>query len=350
MSAANPIRRRTETQSDHESASTRETLSWRATYTYEANGFRYTDEALLRDVSRHGCAIRGRTSMAVGSKTRVTFYLSDHQRPLSVPARVSWVRGTIFGVEFLQLSHGAYERLQRFIQQRLEEDPQAGAGETPSISTKPRKASLGLAVSLLLMGPLGGCGTLSIPVSSPPSVPFFIPTQEERVNLALRTTELDAVAAECAAENSCEEQVHFSRALVSLFENGEAAQASFEKVIALNPTGALANSSRLWLQLLNDDSHLLSASNRQLLMDFTSHWLRDGMARRIAATPPQEPMPGVAKAALVQALHQKVRERDRHIAQLRAQLDALKIITQEQEDRRKMRPPASLVPKRDTGR
>jgi len=324
-------------------------VSWRATYTYEANGFRYTDEALLRDVSRHGCAIRGRTSLALGSKTRVTFYLSDHQRPLSVPARVSWVRDTIFGVEFLHLSHGAYERLQRFIQQRLE-DPQPGARETPPILTKPRKASLGLAVSLLLLGPLGGCGTLSTPVSSPSSAPFFTPTPEERVNLALRASELDAVAAECAAEHSCEEQVHFSRGLVGLFENREAAQACFEKVIALNPTSALANSSALWLQLLRDDAHLLIASNRQLLMDFTSHWLRYGMTRPMAGAPPHELMPSVARADLVQALHLQVRERDRHIAQLRAQLDALKIITQEQDDRRKMRPPASLVPKLETGR
>ena len=341
--SANPVRRRTETPPDGE------TVSWCATYTYEANGFRYTDEALLRDVSRHGCAIRGRTCLAVGSKTRITFYLSDHQRPLSVPARVILVRDTIFAVEFLQLSHGGYERLQRFIQQRLD-DPQPGAGETPPISIKPRKASLGLAISLLLLGPLGGCGTLSTPVSSPSSAPFFTTTPEERVNLALPASKLDAVAAECAAENSCEEQVHFSLALVSLFENREAAQASFEKVIALNPTSALANSSRLWLQLLNDDAHLLSASNRQLLMDFASHWLRHGMARSMAVAPPQELMPSLARAALVQALHQQVRERDSHIAHLRAQLEALKIISQEQEDRRKMRPPASLVPKLETGR
>jgi hypothetical protein len=323
-------------------------VSWRATYTYEANGFRYTDEALLRDVSRHGCTIRGSTCLTIGSKTSVNFYLSDQQRPLCVLARVISVRGTIFGVEFLQLSHSAYERLQRFIQQRFK-DPHAKAGETPPISTKPRKESLGIVVSLLLLGALGGCGTLSTPVPSPSSAPFFTPTPEERVNLALRASELDAIAAECAAENSCEEQVHFSRALVRLFENREAAQASFEKVIALNPASALSNSSALWLHLLRDDAHPLTASNRQLLMDFASHWLRHGVARRMAVASPQEPMPGVAKAALVQALHQQVRERDSHIAHLRAQLEALKIISQEQEDRRKMRPPASLVPKRDTG-
>jgi len=323
MSAGNAVRRQAERQPDHESPSRTETVSWRATYTYEANGFRYTDEALLRDVSRHGCAIRGRTSLALGNKTRVTFYLSDHQRPLSVPARVSWVRGTIFGVEFLHLSHSGYERLQRFIQQRSE-DQQAAAGETPAISTRPRKANLGLAVLLLLLGPLGGCGTLPTPVSSPSSAPFFTPTPAERVNLALRASELDAVAAECAAEHSCEEQVHFSRALVGLFENREAARASFEKVIALNPTSALANSSALWLQLLRDEAHLLTASHRQLLMDFTSHWLRHGMGRPMAGAPPYEQMPSVARADLVQALHLQVRERDRHIAQLRAQLDALK--------------------------
>lgn len=350
MSAANPIRHRTDTQPDHESASSGETVSWGATYTYEANGFRYTDEALLRDVSRRGCAIRGRTSMAVGSKTRVTFYLSDHQRPLSVPARVSWVRDTIFGVEFLQLSHSAYERLQRFIHQRLE-DPQAGAGEMRSITLERRKATLRVAVSLVVLGALSGCGTL--PPSSPAaSTPFFTPTTDERVNLALQSSELDAMAMECAAVNTCPDHVSYARAFVSLFENREAARASFERVIAVHPASPFAASSALWLELLKDDGPSSPSNDpeRRILRDLTTQWLLQRMVPQPAISSLPEPTFEVAKPALVEALHQKVRERDRRIAHLRAQLDALKVINQEQEERRKMRPPASFFPKLEKDR
>ena len=59
---------------------------------------------------------------------------------------------------------------------------------------------------------------------------------------------------ECAAENSCEDRVHFARALVSLFENREAARASFEQVISLHPLSPFAASSALWLELLKSDT------------------------------------------------------------------------------------------------
>jgi PilZ domain len=331
--------------------STQEAVCWRATYTYEANGFRYTDEASLRDVSQSGCGIRGRTCLAVGSKTLLTFHLQDGQRPLSVRARVTGVIGDVFRIQFLNLRPEDYKRMQHFSQQALN-DP--GRGVPPPILKERRKRSLRLAlVWLFVVGSLWGCATVSAPVSGPvaaPSVAFFTPTPEERVNLALRASELDAVVAECAAENTCDEHVHFSRALVSLFENREAARASFQKVVSLNPTSPLANSSALWLQLLNHDGDVLTDSSRALVMDLTTQWLRQWMARPMAPPSSAERTPHPAKPSAVQALHQQVRERDRHIARLRAQLDALKVINQDQEERRKMRPPALFVPKVEAAR
>ena len=106
MTGQRPLRQRSKREDDDDapSAATEDGLFWRATYTYVANGFRYTDEACIRDVSRTGCGIRGRARLTVGSKTTVTFYLQDGRRPLTVPARVVSVTGEYSAVEFLRLS------------------------------------------------------------------------------------------------------------------------------------------------------------------------------------------------------------------------------------------------------
>jgi hypothetical protein len=351
MKAELPLRGRTEIsslQGHQRSGATREAVFWRATYAYKSNGFTYTDEASIRDVLRGGCGIRGRTRLAEGTNITLTLYLMDHLRPLSVAAVVSWVAGEFFGVKFLGLSEGKYQRLQRYMQQMLGEF-KAEPEEVSPIKKVRRNTGLGLTVYLVLLGALWGCGTLPPPISAP-SAPFLVPTADDRVNLALRASELDVIAVECAPESTCNEQVHFARALVSLFENREAARVSFEKVISLNPSGVLASSSTLWLQVLSDEAHPLDASYRPFLIELTTQWAREWMARPLAVKSCRERTLDVPKPALVQVLSQQVRERDRHIADLRAQLDALKVINHDQEERRKMRPPASIVPKFESSR
>lgn len=50
-------------------------------------------------------------------------------------------------------------------------------------------------------------------------------------------------------------------------------------------------------------------------------------------------------ASVVQSLQRQVRDRDKRIAELEAQLDALKVIDQDMEKRRQFsRPPATLTP------
>jgi hypothetical protein len=194
-----------------------------------------------------------------------------------------------------------------------------------------------------------GCDSLRLPSDSPSS-PFLFPTSEDRMQLAIRASELDVLAAECAEESTCNEQVHFARALISLFENREAARASFEKVISINPSGSLANSSTLWLELLRDEAHQSNVSYHPLLVELTKQYVRQWTAHPLRGRSTPELTVDRAKPEIVQALHKQVRERDRHIAHLRAQLDALKVINQDQEARRTLRPPASLMPKLDTSR
>ena len=53
----------------------------------------------------------------------------------------------------------------------------------------------------------------------------------------------------------------------------------------------------------------------------------------------------VVDASVVQSLQRQIRDREKRIAELEAQLDALKLIDQDMEKRRQSsRPPATLTP------
>ena len=55
--------------------------------------------------------------------------------------------------------------------------------------------------------------------------------------------------------------------------------------------------------------------------------------------------PAAANSGVVQSLQRQIKERDKYIAELESQLDALKVIDQDIEKRRKFsRPPATLTP------
>jgi hypothetical protein len=207
-------------------------------------------------------------------------------------------------------------------------------------------------LSLLLLISLWGCA--GVPLSSAPSAPFFIPTPEDTRRLATLTHELDTMALACLEASGCE-QVHFARALVSLFENREAAGASFRRTIADNPSSPLAASSTLWLQLLENEA--TPADDRSPLMEITAQFVRDWMERELAEhrthgkpdalTTAQDA--SVDQSGIVHSLHKQVRERDRQIAILRSQLEALKLIDQDHEDRKRtFKMPATLLPMTDT--
>jgi hypothetical protein len=55
--------------------------------------------------------------------------------------------------------------------------------------------------------------------------------------------------------------------------------------------------------------------------------------------------PAAVESSVVQSLQRQVRERDKRIVELESQLDALKVIDQDMEKRRKsIRSPATLTP------
>jgi hypothetical protein len=203
-------------------------------------------------------------------------------------------------------------------------------------------------VSMVMLSSLSGCSEVLL--SSAPSAPFFIPTPEDTRRLAALTHELDTMALACLEASACE-QVHFARALVSLFENREAACASFRRAIADNPSSPLASSSALWLQLLENEKP--AADDRSPLTEITAQFVRDWLERQLAEhttygkpsalTNAQDST--VEQSGAVQVLQKQVRDRDRRIAILRSQLDALKLIDQDHEERKRaLKMPATLAP------
>jgi hypothetical protein len=196
-----------------------------------------------------------------------------------------------------------------------------------------------------------GCSGV-MPSALPSSAPFFAPTSEDAERLARVAHELDTKALTCTQDANCE-QLSYARGLVSLFENQEAARASFRQVIEHNPGSPLAITSQRWLRLIGDDETVTSHSP---WTDIVAEFLRDWMERQVTAEEPTALM--TTEDALVeqtrvvhgvvQVLDKQLRERDRQIAALRSQLEALKLIDEDHSSRqRKMRPPTSLVPTAD---
>ena len=98
----------------------REGMHCRVTYTYEIDNLMYTAEGTTRDFSKIGCGIRGTTTkLTVGNHTILTLYLQDLKPPLSFEATIIWIAGDFFGVTFPPLRDEYYERLARYMRNRL---------------------------------------------------------------------------------------------------------------------------------------------------------------------------------------------------------------------------------------
>jgi hypothetical protein len=210
-----------------------------------------------------------------------------------------------------------------------------------------------------IISSIWGCSRLT-PSGSPLSAPFFLPTAEDTTRLATLTHDLDTRALQCADASTCE-QVHFARALVSLFENKEAAKASFLRVIDDNPSSSLAASSKLWIRLIGEDGTAGTSTEEQQspLIEITAQLVRDWMEKQLAEyTNYKKPaalmttqVSMVDQSRSVQVLEKQLRERDRRIAVLQSQLAALKVIDQDHEERKRtLKTPAMLLPLMDNPR
>lgn len=164
----------------------------------------------------------------------------------------------------------------------------------------------------------------------PVSAPLFQADATDTVILQAVHREQETLLSTCTQHQSCD-QVHFTRAMIALFQNGEVATASFQQAIAVAPNGPFADSSALWIRILaNRTFHPASANepNGALLgamKGLVRAWLEQQRAASASVT-----LRAVETARspdlAVHTLQRRVRDRDKQIAELTDQLSALKRI------------------------
>lgn len=147
--------------------------------------------------------------------------------------------------------------------------------------------------------------------SSAPSGPFFQLDASDAKAYRTLAREQDLQLATCMQERNCE-QAHFSRALSALFDNQRTAAKHFQEVIAGAPKSRLAMVSADWLKLLQD-----SPSERGQQGHFvkaTQHAILELLNREKMVT-------------------EELIARQKKVEELSTQLETLKLIDQEMNEK-----------------
>jgi hypothetical protein len=98
----------------------REPMHWRLTYTYEVDGSTYIVDGVTRDFCKIGCGIRGIIMPPLGSTTRLKLYLPTQKLPISLDAKITWVKGDCFGVRFSGMDKRDYMRVGQYLRSALQ--------------------------------------------------------------------------------------------------------------------------------------------------------------------------------------------------------------------------------------
>jgi hypothetical protein len=189
----------------------------------------------------------------------------------------------------------------------------------------------------LLVGMFWGCTAMTGTVTPPPATaPVFQADADDNVLLQSVRQEQDLLLNTCAQNRSCD-QVHFTQAMLALFQNGEAATASFQQALADAPKGPLADSSTRWIQFLAHRTTIMTSADEptEALLDamkgLVRTWLGQqrtaSMAAAAATVRTVEPAKSQDQTVLV--LQRRIRDREKRIAELTDQLSALKQIDME---------------------
>ncbi|MEQ1794671.1 MAG: PilZ domain-containing protein [Nitrospira sp.] len=99
---------------------TRSTDRFPVTYPVIFGGAPFVGEGALTDLSASGCAIACDRTVLSGSYIRLNVLLPDHSPSLAIDlGKVRWVRGQVFGVEFIRLPTIARQQLDQVIWTRF---------------------------------------------------------------------------------------------------------------------------------------------------------------------------------------------------------------------------------------
>ena len=179
-----------------------------------------------------------------------------------------------------------------------------------------------------MTGMLWGCAMVN--GTPPPSTaPVFHADATDTAILQAVHREQEALLKTCTQHRSCD-QVHFTRAMIALFQNGDAATASFQQAIAVAPKGPFADSSARWIRFLdNRTSHPDSVDNPNralaVMQGLVRTWLGQQRVANASVTLQAEETAQNADLS-VPNLQRQIRSRDKRIAELTDQLSALKQI------------------------
>lgn len=83
-------------------------------------GAPFVGEGALRDLSASGCAITCDRTVLAGSYVRLNVLLPDQSPSLAIDlGKIRWVRGHVFGVEFIRLPAIARQQLDQAVWHRF---------------------------------------------------------------------------------------------------------------------------------------------------------------------------------------------------------------------------------------
>lgn len=180
---------------------------------------------------------------------------------------------------------------------------------------------------LLLIGLVAGCTTVTS--SLPRETAFFKPAGLDSDIFTTLSENQQALLESCEHTESCDE-IHFTRGLLGLFTDRDVAATSFRRTLESNPHEPFAISSTRWLELLAGPSAVsLSDSTDSAMKGATEGlvrtWLHQKYLACKSAIPDTPTAPAKTQPSLV-ALKRRIAEREKRVADLMAQLEALKEI------------------------
>src|SRR5262245_60467166 len=229
------------------------------------------------------------------------------------------------------------------------------------------------AAGVLGLGVLAGCATLMRPS---PYAPFLHADATDAPLIEALAHEQFSRVESCPTRNSCP-QDHYTQGLIALFQSRERAVASFQQVISEAPNTHLATRSTSWIEVMQTSAGVpkvtedfiwetlereLDGANERVRTLFSDRAKRVGEMPDRPLMTRQEPTPEPKdkdlamlekdkNQATIHALQKRLRERerslterDRQIAIMASQLDAMKRIDQDSRDRqRQPKRPATVV-------
>jgi len=172
---------------------------------------------------------------------------------------------------------------------------------------------------LLMTGMLWGCAMVNnTPLSG--SAPLFQADATDTVLLQTVHREQEARLSTCTQNQACDQE-YFTHALIGLFQNREAAAVSFQQAIAVAPHGPFAESSALWIRFLANRTFQPASADKpdRALLEVVKGLVRTWLVQQHVET-------ANSPVLEVHTLRQRIRSRDKRIAELTDQLSALKQI------------------------